>query len=299
MEDALTETCARALIRHWIARFGVPDDLISDRGPQFTSHLWAALNKLLGISASTTTAYHPQANGIVERFHRQLKASLKARLCGPNWMDKLPLVLLGIRSVWREDTGCYGTGLHVPGEFFLLTRLCQVRRRIRSLQPSSSVSFSTHCVPLYPHLLNSMASTRPMYRTTSPQQGSSTSVMMPIMGHYSAPTQDHSRSLRRLRNTSSLTSTAAGMPCQLTDSKWPTVRRIRTSKLLLQHRRYQRRMPSCHRLPHALAGLSGPHSVTASSLPARSQRTCQGRFSCLVDNKTNWESTLTYLKLLN
>ena len=127
MEDALTETCARALIRHWIARFGVPDDLTSDRGPQFTSHLWAALNKLLGISASTTTAYHPQENGMVERFHRQLKASLKARLCSPHWMDKLPIVLLGIRSVWKEDMGCssadlvFGTALHIPGEFFQST----------------------------------------------------------------------------------------------------------------------------------------------------------------------------------
>ena len=124
MADSTTETCVRALIRHWIARFGVPDNLTSDRGPQFTSHLWAALNRLLGIFASTTTAYHPQANGMVERFHRQLKASLKARLYGPNWMDELPLVLLGIRAVWREDAGCsaadlvYGTGLHVPGEFF-------------------------------------------------------------------------------------------------------------------------------------------------------------------------------------
>lgn len=124
MRDCTTETCAKALIRHWIARFGVPESLTSDRGPQFTSHLWTALNKLWGISASTTTAYHPQANGMVERLHRQLKTSLKARLSGPNWMDELPLVLLGIRTAWREDAGCsaadlvYGTGLHVPGEFF-------------------------------------------------------------------------------------------------------------------------------------------------------------------------------------
>ena len=123
MEDATTETCARALIRHWISRFGVPDTIQSDRGPQFTSKLWAALNKLVGISASTTTAYHPQANGMVERFHRQLKASLKARLTSPNWMDELPLVLLGIRATWREDADCsvadlvYGTSLHIPGEF--------------------------------------------------------------------------------------------------------------------------------------------------------------------------------------
>ena len=123
MEDATAESCARALLRHWISRFGVPDNLISDRGPQFTSSLWDLLNKLLGISASTTTAYHPQANGMVERFHRQLKASLKARLTSPRWMDELPLVLLGIRTSWREGADCstadlvYGTSLHIPGEF--------------------------------------------------------------------------------------------------------------------------------------------------------------------------------------
>jgi hypothetical protein len=59
----------------------------------------------------------------VERFHRQLKGSLKARLQGPRWMDELPLVLLGIRTAWREDPDCsaadlvYGTCLRLPGEF--------------------------------------------------------------------------------------------------------------------------------------------------------------------------------------
>ena len=135
---------------HWIARFGVPDTLLSDRGPQFTSNLWAALNKLLGISASTTTAYHPQANGMVERFHRQLKSSLKARLTTPHWMDELPLVLLGIRSSWKEDADCstadlvYGTSLHVPGEFLPPHQtqdppptefLCHLQHTMRSALP--------------------------------------------------------------------------------------------------------------------------------------------------------------------
>ncbi|KAK3784104.1 hypothetical protein RRG08_050716 [Elysia crispata] len=48
---------------------------------------------LLGVEANTTTAYHPQANGMVERLHRQLKASLKARTTGANWFDELPMVL--------------------------------------------------------------------------------------------------------------------------------------------------------------------------------------------------------------
>ena len=78
MKDISAATCADALIRGWIARFGIPTNLTSDRGAQFTSALWAELGKTLSIKNINTTAYHPQANGLVERFHRTLKASLMA-----------------------------------------------------------------------------------------------------------------------------------------------------------------------------------------------------------------------------
>ena len=50
LPDAKTPTCTNALIRGWISRFGVPADITSDRGPQFTSSLWSNLNKMLGIA---------------------------------------------------------------------------------------------------------------------------------------------------------------------------------------------------------------------------------------------------------
>ena len=77
----------------------------------------------LGISTANTTAYHPQANGLVERMHRQLKSALKARLEDQSWMDDLPYVLLGIRSAWKETAGVspaeliYGLSLRLPGQF--------------------------------------------------------------------------------------------------------------------------------------------------------------------------------------
>ena len=123
LPDSTTETCARAFIRYWISPFGEHDDITSDRGPQFTSHLWSEFNCLIGISASNMMAYCLQANRLVERFHRQLKGSLKAQLQGPRWMDELPLVLLGIQTAWREGSDCsaselvYGTSLCIPGEF--------------------------------------------------------------------------------------------------------------------------------------------------------------------------------------
>lgn len=57
-------------------------------------------------------AYHPQANGMVERLHLQLKATLRDRLRSMNRMDELPITLLGIRSAWGE-VWYIGTYLHV------------------------------------------------------------------------------------------------------------------------------------------------------------------------------------------
>ena len=121
--DTTAATCARILISHWISRFGVPSDISSDRGPQFTSALWNEVAKLLGVQLHHTTSYHPQANGLVERFHRHMKSALRARLNGPDWVNELPWIMLGIRTSPKEDLGAssaemvYGSPLTVPGDF--------------------------------------------------------------------------------------------------------------------------------------------------------------------------------------
>ena len=114
--------CADALISGWIACFGVPEVITSDRGAQFTSDVWHVLCSRLNITHSTTTSYHPQSNGMVERFHRQLKDSLRARLAGTDWLSHLPWVLLGLRATPKEDSNVssaellYGCALTLPGE---------------------------------------------------------------------------------------------------------------------------------------------------------------------------------------
>ena len=97
MPDATVKTCARALLFNWVARFGVLADISTDRGPQFTVNLWNMLVHLLGVRLYRTCTYHPQANDLVERFHRHLKNSLMARPKDFNWENALPCVLLGIR----------------------------------------------------------------------------------------------------------------------------------------------------------------------------------------------------------
>jgi cleavage and polyadenylation specificity factor subunit 1 len=115
--------CAKALAAGWIARFGVPDVITSDRGAQFTSTLWASLCNILNITRNTTTAFHPQANGMVERWHRRLKDALRARAAAADWADHLPWVLLALRAAPHEDSAAspaesvYGAQLVLPGEF--------------------------------------------------------------------------------------------------------------------------------------------------------------------------------------
>ena len=78
--------------------------------------------RALGSKHVQTTAYHPQANGMVERFHRQLKAALRARCSGADWLEHLPWVLLGLRTAPKEEAGvsaaeaAYGHSLMLPSQ---------------------------------------------------------------------------------------------------------------------------------------------------------------------------------------
>ena len=121
VQDMAAQSCARALLRHWVARFRILYEITADSGRQFTSELWKQMGSLLGIKMNNTTSYHPQANGLVERLHRQLKGSIMAWDADRTWMDHLPMAMLGIRTAWRTELDCspaelvYGTSLTVPG----------------------------------------------------------------------------------------------------------------------------------------------------------------------------------------
>ena len=97
------------------------------------------MTNLLGTELHPTTAYHPQANGMIERLHRTLKAALKARLSGPNWVDELPWVLLGLRTTPKEDLNAspadlvYGAPLTVPGDFIQEAPQAPVNEHLRQL----------------------------------------------------------------------------------------------------------------------------------------------------------------------
>ena len=90
-----------------IPRHGVPSELLSDRGTAFLSQLMLDVYKLMGITKTNTTAYHPQTDGLVERFHRTLTDMLAKNVdkSGKDWDKFLPYVLFAYRSSLQKSTG--------------------------------------------------------------------------------------------------------------------------------------------------------------------------------------------------
>ena len=66
--DIRAETVADAFFSGWIARFGIPATITTDRGAQFESKLWDGLCNQFGIVRNRTMSYHPQSNSMVERL---------------------------------------------------------------------------------------------------------------------------------------------------------------------------------------------------------------------------------------
>ena len=62
----------KVLVNEWICRFGAPDVIHSDQGKNFESHLFADVCHLLGMEKTRTIPYHPQSDGLVERFNQNL-----------------------------------------------------------------------------------------------------------------------------------------------------------------------------------------------------------------------------------
>ena len=73
LSSITAESCVRAFLLTWVARFGVPSVLTLDLGTQFMSSVWTRVCPSPGISPSTTTSLHPQSNSMIERFHQQLQ----------------------------------------------------------------------------------------------------------------------------------------------------------------------------------------------------------------------------------
>ncbi|KII70617.1 Retrovirus-related Pol polyprotein from transposon 17.6 [Thelohanellus kitauei] len=116
------ETASKALISNIVSRFGIPDSIHSDQGPQFESKLFAQMCSHLNIKKTRTTPYHPMCNGSVERANKTIKQQLRHLVneFQNDWDECIDLVLLSLRSSFNESTKfspselVYGKRIRLP-----------------------------------------------------------------------------------------------------------------------------------------------------------------------------------------
>ncbi|KAK3729695.1 hypothetical protein QZH41_004571 [Actinostola sp. cb2023] len=101
-----SKVIADALIQ-FFSRVGIPEELVSDQRSNFIGKLMTELYENLGITKIKTSVYHPEGNGLVERFHSTLKAMLKKFVgeCVNTWDKYLPYLLFAYREVPSESIG--------------------------------------------------------------------------------------------------------------------------------------------------------------------------------------------------
>ncbi|KAL0168422.1 hypothetical protein M9458_036644, partial [Cirrhinus mrigala] len=98
---------AELLFQQLFRHFGLPEEIVSDRGPHFISHAWKAFFKLLGVSVNLSSGYHPQTNGQTERKIQELGRYLRA-YCHKDehsWSRFLPLAEYAQNSLRQDTTG--------------------------------------------------------------------------------------------------------------------------------------------------------------------------------------------------
>lgn len=101
------ETIARKFFKHWIALFGAPIIIHTDRGTNFESDLLKELCLLMGIKKTRTSPYYPQADGLVERLFRTIKPLISATVLSSHipWCEAITIVEMGLRSSVQATTG--------------------------------------------------------------------------------------------------------------------------------------------------------------------------------------------------
>ena len=136
----ITRTVADAFFNQIVCRFGMPSVIHSDQGREFENKIMQELCLLGGSHQTRTTPYHPESDGMVERFNRTLLMML-AMFAGKNrddWDDLLPAVMMAYRSSVHESTGfspyrlMFGEECTLPMDIGLPTEQLETTEEITS-----------------------------------------------------------------------------------------------------------------------------------------------------------------------
>ena len=101
-----SEATAQLYLQHVFKHHGLPDDIVSDRGPQFVSKFTTKLLESLNIKGNKSTAYHPQSDGQTERVNQVLEQYLRI-FCDyqqDDWFRLLPLAEFTYNNAQHTST---------------------------------------------------------------------------------------------------------------------------------------------------------------------------------------------------
>ena len=105
--SATAAEVATVLFDEWYCENGLMRQIISDRDAIFTSELWTALHKLMGVKLKMSTAYHPQTDGASERTNKTLNQAIRYHVDNnqKGWLSKLPRIRFAIMNTVNSSTG--------------------------------------------------------------------------------------------------------------------------------------------------------------------------------------------------
>ena len=101
-----SEQLADLYVTHVFSKHGVPADIVSDRGTEFTSKFWRSLGTRLNMKLNFSTAYRPQTDGQTERTNQTLEQYLRL-YCNyrqDNWVELLPLAEFAYNNASHSST---------------------------------------------------------------------------------------------------------------------------------------------------------------------------------------------------
>ena len=87
--------------------FGLPHFVQSDQGSNFMSGIFQEVMFQLGVKQIKSSAYHPQSQGALERFHQTIKSMLRAHCFQEkkDWDEGIPLLLFAMREAIQTSLG--------------------------------------------------------------------------------------------------------------------------------------------------------------------------------------------------
>ena len=155
MPDMLAATVARYFVDGFVCRYGVPLSLHTDQGPQFESRLMKDVCNLLDITKTRTTPYHPQSDGMIERFNRTLEKMLSTCVTDhQEWDLHLQRTLLAYRSSSHSSTD------HTPSRLMFGRELVLPLDIMYGSPPGSAPDYPLYVQQLQASLQSAFSSAR-------------------------------------------------------------------------------------------------------------------------------------------